>query len=224
MGRARCAWAFSLAAIAVAQLVYNPAGHAQTAPTGEPEVQVQDSDVAPPPAPPPPAGYPPPPAPPADAPAPGHGARPPVAGPIVILRADTSKARLQTQGPLQWRDVCGMPCSRPVDPAAVYRIAGGSIRPSDSFNMPRPSGQVIVTARYGSNIKHWVGIALIIGGLVSVALGGLYINNADDFARNNPNNGADFYKGVGIGSIIHGAIVAGIGIPLALSSTSVDVR
>jgi hypothetical protein len=111
-----------------------------------------------------------------------------------------------------------------VDPAALYRIGGGTIRPSDSFNMPRPSGRVLIEARYGSKIKHWVGIALIIGGVVNAALGALYISNADELARNDPNNGPDFYKGFGIGSIIHGAILAGVGIPLSLSSTEVEVR
>jgi len=140
------------------------------------------------------------------------------------LYADTPKARLQTQGPLQWRDVCVTPCNVAVDPAAVYRVGGGTIRPSDSFNMPRSSGRVIIQASYGSNVKHWVGVALIIGGLLNAAFGGFYYSSADELARNDPNNGADFYRGVGIGSIIHGGVVAGIGIALALSSTSVDVR
>src|SRR6188768_1851538 len=121
MGRVRCAWSFPLAAIAVAQLVYNPVGHAQEPPAGEPEVEVQDSNVAPPRA---------------FAPQrPGPGAPPPVAGPVVLLRADTPKARLQAQGPGQWRDVCVAPCNVSVNPAAVYRIGGNTIVPSDSFSM-----------------------------------------------------------------------------------------
>jgi hypothetical protein len=186
-------------------------------------VHVQDSNVAPPE-----AAYPPPPhtPPPGAPPPPAAGARPPVAGPVVSLYADTPKARLQTQGPLQWQDVCVTPCNVTVNPAAVYRVGGGTIRPSDSFNLPRSSGRVVIQARYGSNIKHWVGIALIGAGVLNALVGAFYINNAEDLNRNDGNdaNGPDFYKGVGIGSIIHGVIVAGIGLSLSLSSTEVVVK
>lgn len=174
---------------------------------------MQDSNVAPPEATPPPG--PPPPAP---------FARSPVVGPVVTVRSDTHRARLQTQGPLQWRDVCAAPCRIAVDPAALYRIGGGTIRPSDTFRMPRPSGNVVVNVRYGSTIKHWVGIVMIIVGIVDVGVGALYISAADEFARNDPNNGTDFYKGVGIGTIIAGAIITGIGIPLSMSSTDIEVQ
>lgn len=184
---------------------------------------MQDSNVAPPA----PAPYPPPPyTPPPGAPPPrAAGAPAPVAGPFVRVRSDTAKARLQTQTQLQWRDVCLAPCNVTVDPAALYRIGGGTIRPSDSFNMPRSSGQVVIDVRYGSNIKHWVGIALIIGGAVSALFGGYAIGNAEELSRNDPSNRSpDYFTGLGIGSIIHGVIAGGIGISLALSSTEVVVR
>src|SRR6188474_3255617 len=97
MGRIRCGSSFTITAIAVAQLICNRAGYAQTPPAGEPEVQVQDSNVAPPEVTPPPGP------PPVAAPR-------PLVGPVVTLRSDTHKARLQTEGPLQWRDVCTAPC------------------------------------------------------------------------------------------------------------------
>jgi hypothetical protein len=211
MDRLRCAWSFPVVAIVVAQLLYNPTGYAQEPPAGEPEVQVQDSNVAPPPA---------------FVPArPGQGAPTPVAGPVVLLRADTPKARLQAQGPGQWRDVCATPCNVPVNPAAVYRIGGNTIVPSDSFSMPRPSGQVVIEARYGSKVKHWVGIAMIIVGAVNALTGAFYYSQANDLASSAGGNGdPDFYRAAGVVGIAAGVIVAGIGIPLALSSTSVDVR
>ena len=175
---------------------------------------MQDSNVAPPEA-----------APPAGPPlvlAPG--APPPVAGPVVMLRSDTYRARLQTQGPLQWRDVCAAPCRIAVDPAALYRIGGGTIRASDTFKMPRPSGSVIVDVRYGSTVKHWVGVALIIGGVLDAIGGIIFVTQADWFASRDPNNGTDYYKGAGIVSIVTGVILTGIGIPLSLSSTEIEVH
>lgn len=211
MRRVRCAWSFPVVAIVVAQLLYNPAGYAQEPPAGEPEVEVHDSDVAPPP--------------PFVPARPGQGAPAPVAGPVVLLRADTPKARLQAQGPGQWRDVCVAPCNVPVNPAAVYRIGGNTIVPSDSFSMPRPSGQVVIEARYGSKVKHWVGIALIIVGVVNGLTGAFYYSQANDLASSAAGNGdPDFYRAFGVVGIAAGVILAGIGIPLALSSTSVDVR
>jgi hypothetical protein len=198
-------------AIVVAQLLYNPAGYAQEPATGEPEVEVHDSNVAPPRA---------------FVPTrPGQGAPPSVAGPVVLLRADTPKARLQAQGPGQWRDVCVAPCNVPVNPAAIYRIGGGTIVPSDSFSMPRPSGQVVIEARYGSKIKKWVGIAMIIVGVVDGLTGAFYYSQANDLASSTAGNGdPDLYRAFGVVGIATGVILAGIGIPLALSSTSVDVR
>ena len=86
-------------------------------------------------------------------------------GPIVTVRSDHPRARLQVQGPLKWQDVCVAPCNVPVNPQGLYRIGGGTIRPSDGFNMPRPAGQVVVEAQTGSTVKHWVGFGLIIGGV-----------------------------------------------------------
>jgi hypothetical protein len=186
-------------------LLYSPAGHAQTPPAGEPEAQAPDSNVAPPPGPPP---------------------MPPlVTGPVVTLRADSHKARLQVQRELNWQDVCVTPCNVAVNPAAVYRVGGGTIRGSESFSMPRPSGHVVIDAQVGSTIKHWVGIGLLIGGALSAGGGIYYYTQADSLASSS--NGAiekGFYQGVGIGEIIVGVILLGVGIPLALSSTSVEVR
>jgi hypothetical protein len=187
-------------AIVVAQLLYNPACYAQEPATGEPEVEVHDSNVAPP-----------------------RAFVPP--GPVVLLRADTPKARLQAQGPGQWRDVCVAPCNVPVNPAAIYRIGGNTIVPSDSFSMPRPSGQVVIEARYGSKIKKWVGIVMIIVGVVDGLTGAFYYSQANDLASSTAgNDDPDLYRAFGVVGIATGVVLAGIGIPLALSSTSVDVR
>jgi hypothetical protein len=202
-------------------LSYNPAAHAQTVPAGEPEVNVQGTKVAP--APPPPT-YPPPPA---HRPVyvPSGFVQPPASGPVVTMRADTEKARLQAQTQLTWRDVCITPCNLPVDPAGVYRVGGDSINPSDTFRMPRPSGRVVVDVQYGSKIKRGVGIALIIAGLVNAALGVYAFSNADELSRNDPNGkSADYYNGIGVGSMIHGAVVAGVGVAYAISSTSIEVH
>ena len=109
----------SLSIIAAAQLVLLPASRAQNAPApGEPEVNTQGNNVAPPP---PMPGPPVPPGPPGP---------PPAYGPIVTVRSDHPRARLQVQGPLKWQDVCVAPCNVPVNPQGLYRIGGGARTPS----------------------------------------------------------------------------------------------
>jgi hypothetical protein len=212
----------SLSIIAAVQLVFLPAGRAQNAPPpGEPEVNTQGNNVAPPPPPgPPQPPYPPgPPGPPGAAP-PGYGY-----GPTVILRSDHPRARLQVQGPLKWQDVCVAPCNVPVNPQGVYRVGGGSIRPSESFNMPRPAGQVVVDTQVGSTVKHWVGFGLTIGGIVS-AVGGTLIYAAapgvDPYTGSNAER--DSAHVAGVVYIITGLILLAVGLPLSMSSTSVDVH
>jgi hypothetical protein len=150
---------------------------------------------------------------------------PPPAGPVVFLRADNPRARLQ-QLQLKWRDICPAPCGVPADPNGIFRIGGGTIRPSEEFRMPRPSGQVAIDAQTGSTVKHWVGVGMLIGGAVAAALGGLLFAVSSDVS-NDPDGGAtvkDTAKAEGLAYLIIGAIVAGVGIPLAMSSTSVEVK
>jgi hypothetical protein len=200
----------SLSILAAAQLVLLPVSHAQNAPApGGPEVNTQGNNVAPPP---PMPGPPVPPGP------------PPAYGPIVTVRSDHPRARLQVQGPLKWQDVCIAPCNVPVNPQGTYRIGGGTIRPSDGFNMPRPAGQVVVEAQTGSTVKHWVGFGLTIGGVVAAVSGTLLYASApgpdvygDTAARDTAHVGGIVY-------LVTGLILLAVGIPLSMSSTSVDVH
>lgn len=213
--------------VAAGQLVLASAAHAQAPTPGAPPAGAQP--YAPPTPPPgyPPAGYPPPPpgypagAPPAGT-APPLGLAPPVAGPVVQLNSDNPKARLQTMQ-LKWRDVCMTPCGVPVDPNAVYRVGGGTIRPSNEFKMPRPAGTVLVNAETGSTVKHWVGIGLIAGGAGWVLAGAATLAAGSD-TRNFDGTTSDSYKALGITYLVIGGIMAAIGIPLSMSSTSVEVR
>jgi hypothetical protein len=144
-------------------------------------------------------------------------------GPIVTLQADNPRARLQ-QMQLRWQDVCVTPCGAPVDPNGTYRVGGGAIRASNPFRMPRAAGTVLVEARTGSTVKHWVGVGLAIGGGVSALTGALYLSLARDTSNDGFTNTRSSFKGLGIGYLVIGAILVAIGIPLAASSTSVEVR
>ena len=168
----------SLAVLAAAQLLYSPLGHAQEPappppPQPQPQVQVQDQDEpgqSPNVAPPPPYPYAPPYAYPYAQPY-AQPYPPPVYGPIVTLRADNPRARLQVMTQLKWQDVCLAPCNVPVHPGGTYRVGGGSIRGSEEFTMPRPSGQVVIDAQVGSKVKRGIGIGLTVGGAVAAAAG-----------------------------------------------------
>jgi hypothetical protein len=209
----------SLSIVAAVQLAFLPASRAQNAPApGEPEVNTQGNNVAPPP----PPAMPGPPAPPGPpGPPPGYGY-----GPIVTVRSDHPRARLQVQGPLKWQDVCIAPCNVPVNPQGLYRIGGGTIRPSDGFNMPRQSGQVLVDAQTGSTVKHWVGFGLVLGGIGSALAGTLIYAGAPDASSNDAfaTTDRDAAHVAGIVYIVVGLVLLAVGIPLSASSTSVDVH
>jgi hypothetical protein len=187
--------------------------------------------AAPPPAAAPPPGAPLPP--PYDGYPPPQLAQPmmprPVAGPVVRLTTDNRAARLQVMT-MKWTNVCTAPCDLAVDPNGIYRIGGGTVRPSEEFRMPRPQGTVLIDTQAGSTVKHWVGFGMILGGLGAVAGGALLYaaapsqsSETDAFGDvNNTSRNAD--HAIGITYMVIGAIVAAIGIPLAASSTSVTVR
>jgi hypothetical protein len=147
-------------------------------------------------------------------------------GPIVTLRADHPRARLQVMGPIKWQDICVPPCNLPVHPAGSYRIGGGSLRPSEAFSMPRQSGSVAIDARVGSKIKHGVGLGLTIGGAVAAALGGLYLVSASSYSESDDpyGNRREIAQSAGSLFLVVGAVLLAIGIPLAASSTSVTIR
>jgi hypothetical protein len=200
----------ALAVLAAAELSYSPAGHAQAAPQpGEPEVQVQGGDVAPPPAPA------------AEAP---RGA---ATGPFVTLNAFSSHARLQVQTQLQWQDVCVAPCNVAVNPVGTYRVGGGWIRPSESFNLPRTSGQVVIDTQLGSKVKRSIGIGMIIVGIADVLVGGIFYATAADWSEASANpsvTSEEYFQVIGMSGIVVGAVLLAVGIPLSTSRTLVKVR
>jgi len=145
----------------------------------------------------------------------------------VTLRADHPGARLQMMGQLRWQDICVTPCNVPVWATGLYRIGGGSIRPSETFNMPRRSGQVQIDAEVGSTVKHWVGFGLTLGGAGAALLGILEYMTAPTYDPNNypyTSSTADSQRTGGIVFIIAGLTLLAVGIPLSMSATTIDVR
>lgn len=63
-----------------------------------------------------------------------------------------------------WRRICGVPCQAYVDPLGTYKIGGGGITESRSFNLPA-GGPVSITARVGHR-------GAVAGGLMLLGLGG----------------------------------------------------
>ena len=142
-----------------------------------------------------------------------------------MLRSNHPKARLQ-QMQLKWRDVCSVPCGVTVDPNAVYRVGGGTLRPTPTFKMPRPAGEVLVDADVGSNIKHWVGFGLGLGGAITAGLGLLYLTAFKSTTTDlSGNRVEELNTAVGITYLVIGGILMAVGIPLwAGSNSSVEVR
>ena len=162
--------------------------------------------------------------PPAGVPAP----EPPIAGPHVILRVDNPNGRLQQHSQLRWRDICIAPCNVTLDPNALYRIGGGTSLASEAFRLPRTSGDVYIDAQVGSKVKHWVGLGLMIGGLVAAGYGLFFwelFNSATASDTSGPSQDArNFGRDVGIAFVSVGAVLELVGIPMFFSETSVQIR
>ena len=151
----------------------------------------------------------------------------PVAGPRVRLQADNPSARLQQFTPLSWRDVCIAPCGVTVDPAATYRIGGGTSIPSETFMLPRAAGDVYIEADVGSKVKHWVGLGLMIGGAVAAGYGLLwwqFFSGADDPYNSSLNDFRDTARNVGLVIIGVGAVLEIVGLVMFAGGTSVRVK
>ncbi len=151
----------------------------------------------------------------------------PVAGPRVLLRADNPSARLQQFTPLRWRDVCIAPCGVTVDPAATYRIGGGTSISSETFMLPRAAGDVYIEADVGSKVKHWVGLGLMIGGVVAAGYGLLwwqFFSGADDPYNSSLNDFRDTARNVGLVIIGVGAVLEIVGLVMFAGGTSVRVK
>jgi hypothetical protein len=148
-------------------------------------------------------------------------------GPRVFLRSDGANPRLQYLGRIKWSDVCTAPCGVNVEPGGLYRIGGGTIRKSDPFQLPRASGDVVIDVQVGSNVKHFVGLGLMIGGLVSAGYGTFFWLAFHESAMSSSYSAASDNNAARDVAIVFGAITAvleGIGIALFSSSTSVDVH
>lgn len=158
--------------------------------------------------------------------------RQPMNGPVVQLRVDNRRARLQLLQ-FKWLDICYAPCGVAVDPGGTYRISGQVITPSANFGMPRSSGPVFIDVKTGSLVKHWVGVGLSIGALVAAGVGGLYLLAASSVNTNNSdnglNNGNDVietgFKVYGIVFLVTGVVLAAIGVPMWMGNgTEVHVQ
>jgi hypothetical protein len=206
---------------ALASLLADSAARAQVPPPPAPYPPAAPYAPAPPPA----APYAPTPVPYSPYAAPSYRLAPPMHGPVVEMTTDNDYARLQIMQ-FKWRDVCRAPCGVPVDPNGIYRIGGGTVRPSESFSMPRASGTVQLDTQVGSTVRHWVGVGLSIGGGVAAAFGGAMYAIGSDIQPDpySGNAGRDFFHTFGLIYLGAGVLLAAIGIPLAMSSTTVQVR
>ena len=156
-------------------------------------------------------------------------APPPRLGPVVLMRADNGRATLQVQTQLFWQDVCVTPCGIPVDPRGLYRVGGNRFVPSDTFTMPRPSGQVVIEARMGSRSRNIVGTALTFAGLGVGVTGGILVFEGSRQPANDQFGDPNFARVAlyfyGVIALVAGIALTVTGIPLwATSGTTADVQ
>jgi len=115
----------------------------------------------------------------------------------------------------------------PADPNGFYRVGGNTIRPSTPFRLPRQSGQVVIEAEVGSNVKHFVGLGVGIGGVVVAAYGALYWAFGQAVSSDGTKESADFGHSVsvvGVVLMVAGVVMGVVGVSLWNTHTSVDVH
>jgi hypothetical protein len=173
-------------------------------------------------------------APPPYPPAPGnppaaYQPQPPLAaptGPLVKLQANKPQAILQQLRLRTWQDLCLMPCGIVVDPTGSYRVGGEGLRDTSSFQMPRPSGEVLVDANMGTSARRRTGIGLTLGGFGAALLGGLTARlgiESDSQSTSNQNTSTNSTGGLVL--LIVGIAAVAVGIPLWVTSrSSAEVR
>ena len=153
-------------------------------------------------------------------------------GPRVFLRSDNPNPRLQQLSRVRWEDVCLTPCGVYVDPRGTYRIGGGTVRKTGPFHLPARSGDVVIDVEAGSNVKHFVGLGLMIGGAVSLGYGALfylafhnmttetYDPTTHSIQTQSDNTGVV----VAVVFAVLGAVLGGVGISLWNSDTTIHVH
>jgi hypothetical protein len=77
-------------------------------------------------------------------------------------------------------------------------------------------------------VKHWVGLGLMIGGVVAAGYGFIFWQFFNSFAPNDTTPTAQdarsFGRTVGIVFLSVGAVLEAVGLPMFFSDTSVQVR
>jgi hypothetical protein len=136
---------------------------------------------------------------------------------VVRLQANHPRASLQ-QLRHRWEDVCLAPCNVAVDPGGSYRVGGASLRPTATFQVPRPSGDVLVTAHVKSRARRLIGIGLTAAGLGGIVLGSVAASSGTLPDTSDSTSGSSMMTadarpvgvamiGVGVAALVIGIIV-----------------
>lgn len=97
------------------------------------------------------------------------------------LDANTAAAKLQrrarlmqtygdTDVPVVWQSVCAAPCEKAVDRAAIYRIGGDGLIPSEALALP-PGDRVDIHAQASAVSKRTAGVVLAALGAAALVSG-----------------------------------------------------
>ncbi len=127
-----------------------------------------------------------------------------------------------------YSDVCGVPCTVRVDPAARYRIGGEGLIPTDGFSL-RSGQDNRIEAVLATKAKRTTGKVLTYLGIPITVLGALFLTLGAISSDQAPCDGCVRMKST---FLLWGGIVAGVGVPVltigivlwatATSSASID--
>ena len=115
---------------------------------------------------------------------------------------------------VKWRTACESPCESRQPRRGVYRITGDGVMPSEDFSLPSRGRHITLTVSPGSaSVRAGAWAVLGIGAALCTA-GGIAMAFAPDFGPVDGQNPV----------LLGGAIPAGIGVTLILTSIPLFVR
>jgi hypothetical protein len=129
-------------------------------------------------------------------------------GPVVDVSVRSpGLPELQARAPGDaWERVCVPPCSRRLDVALDYRVAGEGLVDSDVFRLPPAAPHVRVDVSAGSPMLRAIGTIFIIGGVLFGVGGGTILVLPDDGPRSGDKNV------VGAGFVVGGLLLGAVGV------------
>jgi len=141
-------------------------------------------------------------------------------GVYVELRANSPNVRIERLAGHLRVPVCYAPCRQVLPINEVYAIGGNGVRSTSNFTLPNDRPQVTLDVQAGSSAALAGGAILMAGGVAAVYVGYFVFVFGSLSAIDEPSNSTTPHhtNAAGLALVVGGAVVAGIGLVMALGA------